>query len=86
MGIRQKFLNRCKELGVEFTEWNDTLSIDAPKGKVFATYFTHHEMIVWQYDGWRKEDVYKRFLEIMSGGVENCDEVGCEICHPELLN
>jgi len=78
-----KFIKRANQLNVVVEDDGQVLSIEAPKGKVFGTYFTHADMIFYGYDNWTKPQAYERMIEIMAMGLVDCDIEDCETCKTE---
>lgn len=73
---KSQFIKRCKELGIEISDNGFCLAIDAPRGKVFASYGTHSEAIYFD-DGWKRGEIYAELIHTMHDGIIDCD---CELC------
>lgn len=80
MATRKQFLQRANELNIVVDDNGEVITIDAPQGKVFATFFTHYEIVI--YETWRMADVYDHFIDLMKMGIVDCEERECETCNP----
>lgn len=69
MATKKQFIDRATQLGLEIEDDGTAMTITAPDGKVFATYFTRYETIQYDYDGWTKAQAYERMIEIMKDGL-----------------
>jgi hypothetical protein len=75
------FFKTAKKLGVEIKDGGSSATIYTPKGKVFATFFTHSENVQYYYEGWSKSEMYQHFFDIIKLGLVECDENNCEYCN-----
>lgn len=71
---KKKLLTLLNQHNIEFNDDGLTMEIITPDDKVFKTFNTRMEMVVYGYDGWKKSEVYEYFYNIAKEGLINENE------------
>jgi len=77
-------VTRCNDLGVMLLDDHDSLSIDAPCGKVFASSGLHSTTL--NLEGWKRPDAYRMLFIELGGGLDDCSDSDCDACVHELMS
>jgi hypothetical protein len=86
MATRKQVMDAIKKLGCTVDEMEcdpDMLTIDAPKGKLFACVRSHClcEPLVDHFHPKPRSEAYAAILEDLSYGLEDCTDPECGNCH-----
>ena len=80
---KQQLIKRCKELGCMLLDGGDSVSIDAPVGKVLSNNGVHSRTI--HLDCWARPEAYRELMDDMKGGLEDCTGKDCDSCVVEPM-
>lgn len=82
MGYKQKVLSLAEQMGVEVTQRDREVVMEAPDGHLF-TGPQVHGVVASKWDDESFDDLWKRSLDDLRDGIEPCTDDECEICHPD---
>lgn len=75
---RSRVQAECRRLGVRLDDNGETLTVDAPAGRLWAGPRVH--MLTADYEHGRKPDAYAAILDDMAAGLDDCDAPDCDYC------